>query len=201
MKKNKQKKILPIIPFAAIYLAVIAVCIVSDQLTKHFLEEPLKGGRTIRILGDWLTLHWTYNDGGAFGGLQNANILFFVMTLIGLPIFCYMLWRSRTRSVWGQVGFAFIAGGTVGNAIDRAVILTEGEFFGGRVRDFISVKGFAIFNVADSFLVVGVIMAILAIMFFDYDAVFRKTPAAEEENSAEEEQDVTPPEDDGRHDD
>ena len=82
-----------------------------------------------------------------------------------------MLYRSRTRSVWGQVAFAFIIGGTIGNAIDR-LFLAERVFFTGEVRDFVMVKHFfGIFNMADSFLVVGVILALLAIGFFDYDSL------------------------------
>lgn len=163
--------------FWLVYVSVIAATIVIDQLTKHFIEMAVANhnGR-IRILGDWLTLVWTTNDGatgGIFQNLEWRNILFFVMTLVGLPVFNYMLWRSRTRSVWGQVAFSFMIGGTVGNAIDRLLLVEEGgKFFSGAVRDFVQVQGFfGIFNMADSFLVVGVILALLAIVVFDPDSL------------------------------
>ena len=163
--------------FWLVYVSVIAATIVIDQLTKHFIEMAVANhnGR-IRILGDWLTLVWTTNDGatgGIFQNLEWRNILFFVMTLVGLPVFGYMLWRSRTRSVWGQVAFSFMIGGTVGNAIDRLLLVEEGgKFFSGAVRDFVHVQGFfGIFNMADSFLVVGVILALLAIVVFDPDSL------------------------------
>lgn len=163
--------------FWLVYVSVIAATIVIDQLTKHFIEIAVANhnGR-IRILGDWLTLVWTTNDGatgGIFQNLEWRNILFFVMTLVGLPVFGYMLWRSRTRSVWGQVAFAFMIGGTVGNAIDRLFLVEEGgKFFSGAVRDFVQVQGFfGIFNMADSYLVVGVILALLAIVVFDPDSL------------------------------
>ena len=70
-------------------------------------------------------------------------------------------------------------GGTIGNAIDRA-FLGDG-FFNGGVRDFVSVQGFAIFNVADCFLVVGIIMVCIALMFLDWDAVFVKSKPAQDE--------------------
>ena len=63
-------------------------------------------------------------------------------------------------------------GGTIGNAIDRAFL--GNGFFNGGVRDFISVQGFAIFNVADCFLVVGIIMVCVALLFLDWDGVFVK---------------------------
>lgn len=171
----KQRKPLSIPIFVAIYVGVIVACVVLDQLTKHFIEIAVNNhGGKIRILGDWLTLVWTLNPGatgGMLSGLAWRNWLFFFLTLLGIPAFGYLLWRSRTRSVWGQVAFSFIIGGTIGNAIDRLFLAEEG-FFTGLVRDFVRVEGFfGIFNIADSFLVVGVIMALLAIIFFDYDSL------------------------------
>lgn len=163
--------------FWAVYLAVIAVCVLLDQLSKHFLETAVKNnGGQINIIGEWLTLVWTTNDGatgGMFSKLEWRNILFFAMTVIGLPVFFFMLWRSRRRSVWGQIAFSFIIGGTIGNAIDR-IFLAENGFFTGAVRDFVKVQNFfGIFNIADSFLVVGVIMALLAVLWFDYDSLIK----------------------------
>lgn len=172
MKKRKPLS-LPI--FLAIYLSVAVACVALDQLSKHFIEIAVKnnGGR-IRILGDWLTLVWTTNSGATGGLWQNLgwqNWLFFIMTVLGIPMFAALLIRSRTRSVWGQIAFSFVIGGTIGNAIDR-LFLAENGFFTGEVRDFVQVQGFfGIFNIADSFLVVGVIMALLAVIIFDYDSL------------------------------
>lgn len=169
---KKKRKQLPVAVFLIVYIAVIAAAVALDQLTKYLLEGVLSGGNEIKILGDFLTLTWTLNTGASFGGFKGQSVLFFICTVIGLPLFAMLLWRSRSRSAWGQVGFAFILGGTIGNALDR-LIFADG-FFNGAVRDFISVKYFAVFNVADSFLVVGVIIACIALLFLDYDAVFKK---------------------------
>lgn len=172
-RKNLKKSI-----FVIVYVAVIAVCILLDQLTKLWIFDGLlegKAGNSVDVLGKFLRFTAVYNEGAAFGIGQDdgANIVFFVITVLGVPLFLWLLWRSRTRSVWGQIGFAFIVGGTIGNAIDRAFVAnTSGQFFAGKVRDFISFSIFPpIFNVADSFLVIGVILAILAIVFFDYDGL------------------------------
>lgn len=192
-RQKKERKPLSIPVFLAIYVAVIAVCIALDQITKHYIEiDVANSGGKIRILGDWLTLVWTTNDGATGGMFQNLgwqNWLFFFMTVIGIPVFGWLLWRSRTRSVWGQVAFSFIIGGTVGNAIDRLFLAQKG-FFTGEVRDFIRVEGFfGIFNIADSFLVVGVILALLAIVFLDPDSLlftFLKERKAKQEQATTE---------------
>ena len=176
----KKSKILPIKFFIPIYLCVIILCVVLDQLSKHAVNFAIvnNGGKDIPIISDWLVLHWMTNDGatgGLFSGLGYQNWLFFVMTLVGLPVFVWLLLRSRTRSVWGQVAFAFITGGTIGNAIDRFKYgFDKHVFFGGEVRDFVQVKHFfGVFNIADSFLVVGVILAMLAVIFFDHDGLVK----------------------------
>ena len=178
-EKMKKNRTLPTKFFIPIYLFVIVLCVVLDQLSKHAVFYATEGGtKTIPIIGKWLVLYWTENDGatgGMFANLGWQNWLFFFMTLVGLPIFFWLLLRSRTRSVWGQVAFAFIIGGTLGNAIDRFRYGMEiHQFFGGSVRDFIRVEHFfGIFNIADSFLVVGVILALLAVIFFDPDSLVR----------------------------
>ncbi|MCH5160192.1 MAG: signal peptidase II [Clostridiales bacterium] len=175
----RKSKALPIKFFIPIYLCVVVLCVVLDQLSKSAMCYAKNEGLIpIRIIGDWLTLVWITNDGatgGMFSNLGWQNWLFFFMTLVGLPVFFWLLLRSRTRSVWGQIAFAFIMGGTIGNAIDRFRYgLVNHVFFGGEVRDFIKVDGFfGIFNIADSFLVVGVILALLAIIFFDPDSLLR----------------------------
>ncbi len=175
---KKQRRILKKYVFALIYAAVIVVCILLDQLTKLWIFDGLllsEEGNGVDVLGKFLRFVAVYNEGAAFGIAKDdgANIVFFAITLLGVPLFLWLLWRSRTRSVWGQIGFSFIVGGTLGNAIDRAFVAnTSGEFFAGKVRDFISFSIFPpIFNVADSFLVVGVAFAILAILFFDHDGL------------------------------
>ena len=174
-KQKKQFKPLSIPIFVVVYVAVIAAVIALDQITKHYVEIAVANHNgKIRVLGDWLTFVWTTNT-GATGSLFSdkpwRHWLFFTMTVIGIPVFGWLLWRSRTRGVWGQIAYSFIIGGTIGNATDR-VRFAENGFFTGSVRDFIRVEGyFGIFNVADSFLVVGVIIAIVAILFLDNDSL------------------------------
>lgn len=181
------KKILSRWVYAAIYVAVIVVCILADQLTKIWIFDGLlqsQPGNNVQVLGDFLRFYATYNEGAIFGMFKGraADIMFFVITVAATPLYFYFLMRARTRSVWGQIGFAFIVGGAIGNAIDRAFICTDGTFFSGQVRDFISFSFFPpVFNVADSFLTVGVVMAVLAIALFDPDsllATFRAESAA-----------------------
>ena len=169
----KQHKL--VITAVAMVIAIVAL----DLLTKVLAQNYLDG--TIKIIGNWMTLHFITNGGASFSFLDGAvgsNIVFFVVTLIGLPLMVAVLYFNRKNSLFGNCGLVFMSGGTIGNAIDRA-FLGDG-FFDGRVRDFISVKGFAIFNVADIFLVCGVIMFIFALLFLEKDALFAKKDKKDE---------------------
>lgn len=193
-----KRKILKKHVFIIIYSVVAIVCVALDQLTKLWIFDGLlegTEGNYVNELGVFLRFRAVYNEGAAFGIGQDdgANIVFFVITILGLPLFCWMLWRSRTRSICGQIGFTFIIGGTIGNAIDRAFVAnSSGAFFAGKVRDFIAFSIFPpVFNVADSFLTVGVVLVLFALLFFDPDgqlAVIRKEKKmnSEQKKSCEE---------------
>lgn len=154
--------------------AVVVLSVAIDLVTKVIAQNNLQGN-TVSVIGDWLQLTYTTNGGSSFSfldGHEGANIIFFVITLIGLPLIGALIYFNRKGSLFGNVGLMLMLGGTLGNAIDRA-FLGDG-FFNGRVRDFISVKGFAVFNFADMCLVVGVIMFIIALLFLENDALFGK---------------------------
>ncbi len=176
---TKTKKVLSLPIYIAIFASVVVLCVVLDQLTKLWIFDQYFEGniyaKPLEIIKDFFYFDPELNEGAAFGGMKGEawNVVFFIMTLLSLPLFCWIQLRSRTRSVWGQIGFAFVIGGTIGNFIDRMWYLPEATFFSGCVRDFIYFPFFpAVFNVADSFLVVGVIMGVLAIVFFDSDSIF-----------------------------
>ena len=153
----KQQKTLKLPIFCLIYFAVVVGCVVLDQVTKILVYDNLLGGVTgnsVPVIGKFLQFTSVLNRGAAFGmgNSQASDIVFFVVTVVGIPMFVYLLLRSRTRSVLSQIAFAFIIGGTIGNAIDRGFYATQGTFFSGGVRDFISFSIFPpVFNVADLF--------------------------------------------------
>ncbi len=152
-------------------LITVILSVAIDMITKVIAENSLQDV-TINVIGSWLTFTFVTNPGAAFGSMEGANIFFFIATLIGVPLIVFLLAVNKKQSLFGNIGLALMLGGTIGNAIDRAFL--GNGFFNGEVRDFIAVRGFAVFNIADSCLVVGVIIFIIAILFIDKDALFTK---------------------------
>lgn len=91
------------------------------------------------------------NRGAAFGILQDARWFFIVITIIVVAGIVWYMQRIKDEK-GTLLALSFILGGAVGNFIDR---LLQGE-----VVDFFDFRliNFAIFNVADSFIVIGVIL-------------------------------------------
>lgn len=119
-----------------------------DQLTKQIALEYLDD-EPIDVIEGALTLRLNYNAGGAFGILQGVPGFFLIATVV--VAVAIVLWaRKIEQPSWG-VCLGMVLGGGLGNIFDRLFRST-----GGRVVDFIDLHVWPIFNVADSFIVIGV---------------------------------------------
>jgi signal peptidase II len=135
----------------------LAIAIVAfDQLTKFWAEANLVGS-PIEVIPDLITFRLAYNDAAAFSLGVGAT---WVLTLISLTASTLMIiYGPRVRNkLWALIA-GFALGGAFGNLIDRA--LKPPAFLNGHVVDFIQIPfNFPIFNLADSFLVTAVVLAI-----------------------------------------
>jgi signal peptidase II len=133
-------------------VAVVAI----DQLTKFWAEADLTGSAVV-VIPQLLTFRLAYNDAAAFSLGVGAT---WVLTLISLIASSLMIYFGpRVKTVGWAVIAGFGLGGAAGNLIDRA--LKPPAFLSGHVVDFIQIPfNFPIFNLADSFLVMAVLLAI-----------------------------------------
>ncbi|MFC6145492.1 signal peptidase II [Corynebacterium nasicanis] len=139
---------------AVIILAVAAV----DQATKALVLARLEPGVPVPLIGDWFRLLLLFNPGAAFSMGENSTWLFTTIQLVFVVGIAIAAPRIRDR---GQAaGLALIAGGALGNLLDR--LFRDPGFWFGHVVDFISVGRFAVFNIADSAISVGVVVFVVA---------------------------------------
>jgi signal peptidase II len=140
-----------------IFLGTAFSIVAIDQATKFWAEANLTN-QSVQVIGDLLRFRLAYNDAAAFSLGVGAT---WVLTLIStVAVIAMLIFGPRIKtSYWALIG-GFILGGAAGNWIDRA--FKAPEFFNGHVVDFIQIPfNFAIFNLADTFLVVGVILAVI----------------------------------------
>jgi signal peptidase II len=141
---------------------LVAVILV-DQLTKRWAEARLTAGSCTAEGVECIDLVWTlrlhlvYNEGAAFSTGTGLGPVFALIALVMSGVL-FVLARRRTDAL-GQVLLAVIAGGAIGNLIDRMMRAEDG-LASGAVIDFIDLQWWPVFNVADSAVVVGVLALI-----------------------------------------
>jgi signal peptidase II len=151
-------------PRTAVFFAIAIAVVALDQITKFWAESALVGQGSIPVIGELLQFRLAYNDAAAFSLGVGAT---WILTTISLAATIAMItFGPRAKTMIWSVIAGFVLGGAAGNLIDRA--LKAPEFFNGHVVDFIQIPfNFPIFNLADSFLVIGVSLAILRTMLGD----------------------------------
>ncbi len=142
-----------------------AVVLGLDQYTKHLVVTGFAAGES-RIVVPRL-LFWTFvqNHAGAFGLFGTQPWFLVGMAVAVLAVFWFAFRDQAARSPAVRLGFGAIAGGAVGNIVDR--------FHYGYVVDFIDLRWWPVFNVADSCITLGVVLLLLASVQRDRAAAAR----------------------------
>ncbi|WP_239144960.1 signal peptidase II [Actinoplanes couchii] len=146
----------------AVLAATVVVAVAVDQWTKHLSTENLVPGEPVRILGGLVYLSLLRNSGAAFSLGSDYTWIFPLITFVVVGVIGWMTLRLRSVP-WG-LSLGLVLGGAIGNLIDR-LFRAPGPLH-GHVVDMISVFGpygekFAVFNIADSCLTVGVVLAVV----------------------------------------
>lgn len=134
------------------YLTALAV-FAADYASKLLIRSRMDLFQEIVIIPRVFSITHIENPGAAFGMLANQRWLFIGVTIaVIVMVMVYARQFAATRSA-AIYALGMMLGGAVGNFIDRVRT--------GLVTDFIEIKGFPVFNVADSFIVIGVGLFIL----------------------------------------
>ncbi|MEH2304537.1 signal peptidase II [Nostoc sp.] len=127
-----------------------------DQITKYWVVQTFSLGQTLPLLTG--IFHFTYvtNTGAAFSLLSGkVEWLRWLSLGVSLVLIALALF-GPTLNLWDQLGYGLILGGAMGNGIDRFVL--------GHVVDFLDFRliSFPVFNVADSFISIGIVFLLIA---------------------------------------
>lgn len=134
---------------------VLAVVVFGlDQLIKYIVRTSMAVNQEIPIWTHVLVLDYIRNPGAAWGMFGNDRWLLILIALVVIGAVIYVQSRYRLRRVY-QVGLGLVLGGALGNLLDRILY--------GKVIDYIyfQVINYPVFNLADSAIVVGVLLILL----------------------------------------
>lgn len=156
------------------HLALVVFSILADQLTKlwalvHFTNESGAPTHAIDpVIGEWIRFQLVFNKGAAFSSRPQDLMPFLppwvFFLLISIVAAAVLVWFYRSidkRDYLSRLGVVMIIGGAIGNFIDRMRLQMVVDFIDCDFPDFIMPR-FPTFNVADSFVTVGVAVVILS---------------------------------------
>jgi signal peptidase II len=137
-------------------LGLVALAAVgADQATKVLVSSQLALGDEVDVAGP-LSIHHVQNSGIAFGLFSSATTLVIALTAVAVAWMLAFFARSGARHPVLPVGLGLVVGGSVSNLADRVRL--------GHVTDFLDVRFWPAFNLADTFIVVGVVVLLGALL-------------------------------------
>jgi len=140
--------------------AVAAAALLADQLTKQVVTSTLALDGDVDIVGPF-SIHHVQNSGIAFGLFASATPAVIILTTVAVAWMLLFFARSGARHPILPVALGLLIGGSVSNLVDRVRL--------GHVTDFLDLRFWPAFNLADSFIVVGVGILLLALIAADRD--------------------------------
>jgi signal peptidase II len=137
-------------------VGIAAIIVVLDQITKAMVRTNIPFGESWSPW-EWLMpyariVHWS-NTGASFGMFQGFGMVFTILALIVAAVIVYYYPRVPVEEWPLRIAMGMQLGGALGNLVDR---VTRGE-----VTDFISLGNFAVFNIADASISVGVAVLLI----------------------------------------
>jgi signal peptidase II len=138
--------------------AVALAAVAGDQLTKEVVRTHLRIDESVAVVGPF-SIHRVQNSGIAFGLFASATAIVTVLTAIAVCWMVVFFARSGARHPVLPAALGMLIGGSVSNLVDRVRL--------GHVTDFIDFGWWPAFNLADSFIVIGVAILLLALTAAD----------------------------------
>lgn len=162
----------------AVFIVVIAVCVILDRVSKLAALRYLADGRRVSVLGSVLGLKLLFNPGASLGMGSGATPAIALLACVACILLCVAAWR--TESMAWTIALALCCAGAMGNLIDRVYYATG--VLNGKVVDFID-YGWSIGNVADVELFVAAVVVVVLVLADVPYAARRKKPADDGDGS------------------
>jgi signal peptidase II len=138
---------------------VLAIAILTDQITKAIITSTLARGESWPDEGIFRATY-VHNSGTAFGLFQDQGFILTIISFVAVGALIFFFRGGGIHSIIVRIAIGMMIGGAIGNLLDRVRL--------GFVVDFIDVGPWPIFNMADSFITVGIAtLAVITILFPD----------------------------------
>lgn len=162
------------------FLILTLLTILFDQLSKTLVSVLFRTGESISVLGDFFRLTFVSNPGGVFGTKLGSQNFYTVVSILAIGVTLWFFYKAKGRENNLRTGLCLVLGGAAGNLIDRfrfgeVVDFLDFDFFNINLPPkkllIFNFPGFSIdrwpvFNLADSFVLIGMLLVIIHLLFF-----------------------------------
>lgn len=146
-----------------IILTILVILV--DFFSKYMVSKLMTVNETINLIDNFFRITYVKNTGAAFSIFSNNTILVIIISIVVIGFLLFYIYKNKGNNKLENVSYAFILGGAIGNLIDRLVY--------GYVIDFLDFEILSynapIFNLADTFIVIGVILFLINTLRSRYD--------------------------------
>ena len=146
-----------------IILTILVILV--DFFSKYMVSKLMTVNETINLIDNFFRITYVKNTGAAFSIFSNNTILVIIISGVVIGFLLFYIYKNKGNNKLENVSYAFILGGAIGNLIDRLVY--------GYVIDFLDFEILSydapIFNLADTFIVIGVILFLINTLRSRYD--------------------------------
>ncbi|WP_307406395.1 signal peptidase II [Neobacillus ginsengisoli] len=146
--------------YSLVFYLIALFVILLDQFTKWLIVSKMQFGDSITIINNILYITSHRNRGAAWGILQGQMWLFYAITLIVIVAIIYYLQKAAKGKWLLGVSLSLMLGGAIGNFLDRVIRKEVVDF----IHTYIFGYNFPVFNIADSALVIGVILLMIQML-------------------------------------
>ena len=135
----------------------VFITVMIDLMSKFSVEAFLELGESITIIPNFFAITYVRNTGAAFSILEGKMIFFYVITVIAVVGMLHYLSKTPKEQIWMRLSLILMLGGAIGNFIDRVMYQYVRDFLDFTIFGY----DFAVFNLADSFLCIGVALLLV----------------------------------------
>jgi len=181
-------------PKYKMFVILAVLWTVLDQATKILIRSTMEVGDQIKVIPGLFNLWYRLNPGAAFGLMRdnpNRILIFAVITVVAFGVILFYVRSLRDQDRWLASSLGLIFAGALGNFIDRVLFHEVTDFLdvyvgweGGLQRFLLEKIGtthYNTFNIADAAIVIGVIMVLIHIIWFEpREARKKKMPEAKD---------------------
>ena len=148
------------------YIAIFSIIIIADQAAKFVIQLVFNGDpyKVITVIKDFFLIRYVENKGAVWGILSQSTSVIIpkvitILSVLALIIVIYFFLKLESKCSLELTSLSFVMGGALGNIIDRLYQGYVVDFLDVFIRDY----HWPTFNIADSFITIGVILLIISI--------------------------------------